>query len=64
EVLLGFDLNSLGNCLSVESCFWAEADTSTLVCLPPQLEPPIASWVLSRGMSTMELISRVVLVGQ
>ncbi|MCI44597.1 hypothetical protein A2U01_0065836, partial [Trifolium medium] len=46
------------------SCFWANADASTSVCPPPQLDPPIASWVLSLGTATMELVSRVVLVGQ
>ncbi|MCH97590.1 hypothetical protein A2U01_0018585, partial [Trifolium medium] len=42
----------------------ANADASTLACPPPQLEPPIASWVLSPGTATMELVSRVILVGQ
>ncbi|MCI06318.1 hypothetical protein A2U01_0027376 [Trifolium medium] len=39
-------------------------DASMLVCPPPQLEPPIVSWVLSHGTETMKLVSRVVLVGQ
>ncbi|MCH83851.1 hypothetical protein A2U01_0004677, partial [Trifolium medium] len=32
--------------------------------LSPRLEPPIASWVLSPGTATMELVSRVVLIEQ
>ncbi|MCI81519.1 hypothetical protein A2U01_0102793, partial [Trifolium medium] len=35
------------------------------VGVPPlRLEPPISSWVLSHDTTTMELVSRVVLVGQ
>ncbi|MCI78934.1 hypothetical protein A2U01_0100205, partial [Trifolium medium] len=41
----------------------AKADASTLVCPPPRLELPIASWVLSHGTMTL-LVSGVVLVGQ
>ncbi|MCI92134.1 hypothetical protein A2U01_0113430, partial [Trifolium medium] len=30
----------------------------------PQLEPPITSWVLSHGTTTLELVVRVILVEQ